>query len=122
MNMDERHLAEILALYADALSRGEDDSADILARYSEEERKRVESLLGITDLLRTALVPVEPSAAFVRDLGEMLSQRAIDRGRSIARQTRQTMLLVMAALGWAVSVVGIIAFVLRRRRTVVSSQ
>jgi hypothetical protein len=115
MNRDERLWAEVLAAHADALSRGEDDTEELLARYPAEERKRLESLLGMTNLLKSALVPVEPSASFMRELGETLSQRAINRGRSIARQTRQTMLLVMAALGWAVSMVGLIAFIMRRR-------
>lgn len=115
MDMNERLLAEILAAHADALSRGEDDAEELLARYPAEERKRLESLLGMARLLRSALVPVEPSASFIRELGETLSQRALDRGRSIARRTQQTMLLVMAALGWAISMVGLIAFIMRRR-------
>jgi hypothetical protein len=121
--MDEKSLADILAAHADALSRGIDEE-EVLAHYSDEERKRLESLLSVSRLLRAALVPVEPSAAFMRDLGETLSQRALDQGRSIARRTRQTMLLVMAALGWAISMVGIVAFLLRRRmrRSVVSGQ
>jgi len=108
--LDEKLLAEILAEHADALNRGEDDTEALLARYPEA-RGGLEGLLGLTSRLRTALVPVEPPASFIRELGESLSQAAINSGRAVAHHTRQTVLIIMAVLG---PVIGLIALLLRR--------
>jgi len=120
--MDERLLAEILAEHADALSRGEDDTEAILARYPVEERARLESLLRLSRMLRASLVPVEPSAAFLRDLGESLSQVALARGRDLARRTQQTILIAVAAIvGSLLSLIWLIALLTRRRKSVLGS-
>lgn len=121
-NIDERLLAEILAEHADALSRGEDETEAILARYPAEERTRLESLLKLSRMLRSSLVPVEPSATFLRDLGESLSQAALARGRDLARRTQQTILIAVAAIvGSLLSLIGLIALLTRRRKSVVGS-
>lgn len=112
--MDEKLLEEILAEHADALNRGEDETEALLARYPEA-RGRLESLLGLTQRLRSALVPVEPPASFIRELGESLSQAAVHSGRAVARRTRQTVLIIAAVVGYLFSMVGLVVLLIRRR-------
>jgi len=65
--------------------------------------------------VREALIPVEPSQQFVRELGRGLAVTATRSRRSLARRYRTAIVIGAAAFGSLASVVGIVALILRRR-------
>jgi len=68
----------------------------------------------LVERIRQVLVPVEPSAAFVRSLGRELVE-ASRRQRQTARRLRRGLVIGAAALGSAVSA-GLVTLLLLRRR------
>ncbi|MBN1956013.1 MAG: hypothetical protein JW900_13315 [Anaerolineae bacterium] len=80
-----------------------------------EEAGKVPALVELTGRLERAMVPVEPSTAFVRSLGRELIA-ASRRSQRAARRLRYGLLIGAAALGSAASVAGVVTFLLLRRR------
>ncbi len=74
------------------------------------------SVVELTARLRQAMVPVEPSAAFVRSLGRELVA-ASRRTRRLSPGVRRGILIGAAALGSVASVAGVLTVVLLRRRS-----
>lgn len=73
------------------------------------------AMMELTNRLRQAMVPVEPSAAFVRSLGQELVAAA-RRTPRMSPRLRRGILIGAAALGSVASVAGVVTVVLLRRR------
>ncbi|HIC94073.1 MAG TPA: hypothetical protein EYP09_07475 [Anaerolineae bacterium] len=117
--MDDKVLIEILASHADQLIKGR-RRGDYLAVFPDR-REELEPLLAVAEKVKEALVPVEPAPAFRRRLRkdllaaahQRLARQPADRGFALG--SRRGLLLGAAALGSAVSVVGVIAYLVRSR-------
>ncbi|HIE38751.1 MAG TPA: hypothetical protein EYH30_07235 [Anaerolineales bacterium] len=72
-------------------------------------------LAEVAERLQRVMVPVEPSTAFVRSLGQELIE-ASRRRQEATRRLRRGLIIGAAALGSAASVAGVVALVLLRRR------
>jgi len=113
--MAEKVLIEILASHADQLIKGGAREGDYLCR------EELGPLLTVAEKVKRALVPVEPAPAFRRRLRkgllaaahQRLARQPADRG--LALGSRRGILIGAAALGSAVSVVGVIAYLVRSR-------
>ena len=118
--MAEKVLIEILASHADQLIKGEAREGDYLALFPHR-REELGPLLTVAEKVKRALVPVEPAPAFRRRLRkgllaaahQRLARQPADRG--LALGSRRGILIGAAALGSAVSVVGVIAYLVRSR-------
>jgi predicted polyphosphate/ATP-dependent NAD kinase len=113
--MDDHTIEDILWAQADRLSQGQRGFAP---------PERVDELESLTLLMRLAeetqrvLAPVEPSPAFVNQLGKNLVVKMSDGSREMSRRARRAALLVAAALGSVVSVVsaiGVVIYLVRQR-------
>ena len=74
-----------------------------------------EPLLVVAERVRASLLPVEPSPAFVQDLRRSLLAMADGKRPRTSLSARHGLLIGAAALGSALPVVGIIAYVVRSR-------
>lgn len=107
-------LVETLIAYADDLNQGLVDR-EIYLRQVPDRRGELEALLRLTDRLKQALVPVRPSATFVKSLARQWVRA--DRGEMArtARDYRREIFLGAAAVGSALSVIGLVAYLVRNR-------
>lgn len=108
--MKRRELVDLLADYADALNRGDDDAAGWLANHAS--LTSVSSLLSLLQLaqaVQRVLVPVTPSPLFQTALKDQLiqSELCIEEKRPLPKTIW---------LGAAMSVIGLIIYLLRRFR------
>lgn len=110
--MDEERAIELLAAHADSLNR----PATVELRLTPEEKEELRPLMETAEQLKRAMVPVEPSRAFVRSLGQELIGAA-RRQQSAARRLRRAIIIGAAALGSALSVVGVVVLIVLRRRS-----
>jgi hypothetical protein len=69
----------------------------------------------VAQRLSAAMVPVEPSTAFVRSLGKELLETARQQQQA-ARRVRRGVVIGAAAVGSALSVAGLVTLILLRRR------
>jgi hypothetical protein len=112
--MSSKTLVEALAAYADDLNRRMVDREIYLRQYPDQ-RDELEALLHLTERLKQALVPVQPSAAFVKSLARQLT--AVDGGKVMQaiRGHRREIFIGAAAIGSALSVIGLVAYLVRNR-------
>jgi hypothetical protein len=89
-----------------------DDLLQELGDLTPEEAARLRPLVS---QLRDTMTPVEPSAAFVRRLGQELREAA-RRQQAASRRFRRVVVIGAAALGSLLSVLGVVTLLLRRRR------
>jgi hypothetical protein len=118
--MDERIEREILAAHADRLNAGLKGFAAYPPMTSDQ-RRTLEPLLRLAERLCQALVPVEPSPAFVQGLGQELAQAAARSQLSLVERYRKTILVTAATLGSVLSLVGLVLFYLFRQRDTAQS-
>ncbi|HHS97843.1 MAG TPA: hypothetical protein ENK08_08090 [Chloroflexi bacterium] len=109
--MEEGRVIELLAAHADRLN----DPSAPLPEPRPEEMKYLAPLMEIAERLKATLVPVEPSAAFVRSLRRELVEAA-RRRQTPSQRSRRGWIIGAAALGSALSVAGVVALILRLRR------
>lgn len=109
--MEERRVADILAAHADNLM----GSTGPEVHPRPDELTQLRSLMDVAERLRQALVPVEPPAAFVHSLGRELIEAA-RRRQTAARRLRRAIVVGAAALGSVLSLAGLVALLLMRRR------
>lgn len=93
------------------------EQPEALTAHMPEKEPRLQALAEMTERLRRAMIPVEPSTAFVRSLGQELVEAA-RRRQAAARRLRRGLIIGAAALGSALSVAGVVVLVLRRRPNV----
>lgn len=113
--LGEGHAAEVLAAHADGLIGQVTQPVSV----TEEEREELAPLFHLAERLHRDMQPVQPSAAFVRSLGQELARNA-RRQVALNRQVRKGLLIGAAAVGSLVSiasVVGAVIFVVVRWRT-----
>lgn len=108
----DRQLGDLLMSYADALIAGLAWSTSSKYNGSYEEP---EDLFALTQQLHRALVPVEPSSLFVRELRRRLLSEEFTAQRSLWERTRQLPLPVQiaAGIGGATLTAGIVLFARR---------
>jgi len=115
--MNEERVGEMLVAYADGLIDRSEAMEQIDA--TGEERRRLAALFQLTERLQQDMQPVQPSAAFVRSLGQELVDQA-RRQIQLSNRLRRAALIGAAALGSLLSiasVVGAILFVVARLRS-----
>ncbi|MGD1995716.1 MAG: hypothetical protein PVH62_02975 [Anaerolineae bacterium] len=108
--MRRERAVELLVAHAGALN---DPSGD--PDLTPEEEAYLRPLMGLAERLKRVMVPVEPSADFVRNLGQELVGAA-RRQQSAAKRLRRAIIIGAAALGSALSVAGVVVLILLRRR------
>jgi hypothetical protein len=112
--MGEKVLTEVLALQANGLNAGEEDLQAYLAMIPGRQGD-LESLMTVAARVKKALLPVKPSSAFMRGLRRSLLAMAGPKQPSASLPARRGLLIGAAALGSALSVAGIIAYVIYAR-------
>jgi hypothetical protein len=114
--MDEKRLAEVSAAHAEGLIGYPEAMQQI--HITDEEHSRLAALFELAERLQQSMQPVQPSAAFVRSLGQELVASA-KRQITLTKRLRRGALIGAAALGSLLSiasVVGAIVFVVARLR------
>lgn len=114
--MNEERVGEMLVAYADGLIDRSEAMEQIDA--TGEERRRLAALFQLTERLQQNMQPIQPSADFVRSLGQELVNQA-RRQIQLSNRLRRAALIGAAALGSLLSiasVVGAILFVVARLR------
>ena len=114
--MRKRRAAKVLIAHADELIGRPEAMHDL--EVTDAERAQLAALFRVTDRLRDTMVPVSPSAAFVRSLGRELANTAKHQ-IAITRRMRRGVLIGAAAVGSLVSIasiVGAIVLVVMRLR------
>ena len=114
--MNERRIAAVLAAHADGLL-GSPAAAEQV-HMTNEERGRLAPLFELAERLQHSMPPIQPSAAFVQNLGKDLMDKARQQ-IALTMRVRRVALIGAAALGSLVSiasVVGAIVFVIARLR------
>ena len=74
-----------------------------------------EAILALVNHVREALVPVEPSPNFVRELGQSLTRMASQQHQSFPQRYGRALVFGMAAAGSVISVVSVGAYLYYRR-------
>jgi len=100
---------EILAAHAERLNTGL-RGADAHPPITSDQRSVLEPLLQLAEQLVRVLVPVEPSPAFVQKLGLELAQAAAWSQLSLLQRYRKAILLLLATLGSAFSLLGLVLY------------
>jgi hypothetical protein len=114
--MTEEHVAGVLAAYTDGLI-GKPETVQPIP-ITDEEHGRLAPLFQLAGRLQQSMRPVQPSAAFVRNLRRELADNA-RRRIALTKRLRRSALIGAAALGSLLSiasVVGAIVFVVARLR------
>ncbi len=109
--MNDNTLMEVLAAYADDLNNGRADRETCLRQFSGR-HEELKTLLHLAEQVKQVLVPVEPSPTFVQKL---LRQLVVADGQEQARSYRREVVIGAAAVGSVLSVIGIVAYLLRNR-------
>jgi hypothetical protein len=116
--MDAQVERDLLADHADQLSTGL-RGVDAYPPMTSDQRRALAPLLHLAEWLAEALVVVEPSPLFVQKLGQELALAAARSQLSLLERYRKAILVIVATLGSALSVVGLVLFYLFRRRETV---
>ena len=110
--MKESELVELLNHHADALKDGRDFSPEP-ATKNRRAGKELSELLTVADRVKSALKPVTPRPAFVRELKQRLTTGArLALEEEVQRRQRQW-LIAAAGLGGLVYTLGVLAFGIR---------
>ena len=113
--MDAKTEREILATHADRLNAGFRGS-EAYPPMTSDQHNILAPLLHLAEWLSETLVIVEPSPAFVQKLGQDLATTATQSQLSVLERYRQAILLLVATIVSALSVVGLVLFYLFRQR------
>ena len=124
--MADKELIEILATHADKLNAEADEETEYLATLPEHQAT-LQPLLTVARKVKDVLAPVEPDPAFRENLRLSLlatahQQLVFRLGSTRPRLpvhplkiSRKEVLIGAAALGWVVSVAGIVAYWIHTR-------
>ncbi len=115
--MEDKVLTEILIAHVDRPDEGRRNGEDYLEMFPAY-RSELEPLLTTAEMVQEVLQPVEPPPAFCENLRQGLLVAA--QKKAAARQAQPARLpgrglLIGAAVGSALSVIGLIAYFLRSR-------
>ena len=106
---------EILAAHADRLNAGFRGSAAMPSMASDE-RPALTPLLELAEWLSEVLVAIDPRPAFVQKLGQELALAAARSQLSLLERYRKAIVLGLATLGSALSLLGLVLLYLFRQR------
>jgi len=112
--MAGKALVEALLAYADDLNRGMAHRETYLSQVPDQ-RDELEALLRLTERLKQALVPVRPSATFVETLAQQWVVADGEKVMQMVRAHRREIFIGAAAVGSALSVIGLVAYLVRSR-------
>lgn len=117
--MDRRLIAEILATHADRLIQGQKAKArEILSLFSEDHN--LEPLLEVAEEVKETMAPVKPPLGFRQDLEMKLlaeAQETLGPQKPAPGLAKSGLLFLLALLGsLLISIVGVIAYILRGRK------
>lgn len=112
--MKDKRLTQALAVYADDLNRGLSNREACLRQFPDRSGE-LEAWLDITEQIQQALVPVQPSTAFVKDLARQLTDIGGRTVEGAVRDRWQGLFIGVAAIGSALSVIGLVAYLVRNR-------
>jgi hypothetical protein len=115
--MDRRTIADILAAHADRLTWGR-PQVEASPEVGDDQLSTLGPLMRVAERVQSALAPVQPSPAFVRQLGQQLIATTAYSRKAVTVRTRKAILIVAAALGSVVSIasaVGVVIWLIRRR-------
>jgi len=115
--MKDKLLAEVLTAYTDDLNKGIASRKVYLAGGAEK-RDELQALLYLTERLKRALVPVQPSVTFVQNLGRQLVFIGHGEMTRVVRDHWRGIFFGAAAVGSAISVIGLVAYLVRSRAQV----
>ena len=115
--MTGKVLTEVLMAYADDLNKGA-GKREIYLEQVPGPRDELEVLLDLTERLGRALVPVRPSLAFVNSLARHLAVGDGGKVGRSARGLRRGIFIGAAAVGSVLSVIGLVAYLVRNRMQV----
>ncbi len=115
-------IVEVLAAHADHLVGNKDNGEEYLNLFPAYQAE-LAPLLRIAERVKAALVPVRPSPAFEAGLKQDLLAAAVQRADARESEKRFTFLrrrgvLIGAAVGSVLSVVGIVVALLWRQRSI----
>lgn len=110
--MTDRELTEVLAAHADDLTRGQINREICLKRVPDR-REELETLLRLAEQVKSSLVPVQPSPTFVRNLVRQLVLADDEESARPAHGYRREVVIGAAAVGSALSVIGVVAYLVR---------
>ena len=113
--MDTQVEREILAAHADRLNAGLRGPA-AYPPMTPEQQHTLTPLLRLAELLSEVLVLVEPSPTFVQKLGHELALAAARSQLSLLERYRKGIVVGVATVGSALSLVGLVLFYLFRQR------
>jgi hypothetical protein len=116
---DLKNEREILAAHADRLNEGLRGTA-AYPPMTWEQQKTLAPLLELAELLIEALV-VEPSPAFVQNLGQRLALAAVRGQLPLMERYRKAILWGAATLGSTLSLLGLVLLYRVRQRDAPSS-
>ena len=114
--MNDKRAAQALMAHADGL-RGQPEAMQQI-KLTVAERRQLTPLFQLAERLHQAMPPIQPSADFVRGLGQEL----VDSARhqvTLARRLRRSVWIGAAAVGSLLSIaslIGAIAFIIVRWR------
>lgn len=103
--------------YADDLNRGGGDR-EFYLRQIPDQCTEPEVLLQLTERIRQTLVPVQPSPTFVKDLARQLAVNDNGMAKLSIQDHWREIFIGVAAVGSALSVIGLVAYLLRNRMQV----
>lgn len=112
--MKKRELQDLLALHADHLVAGRDQTEELLAWYGGEVPD-LAPLLQMAQRLRRALLPVSPRPGFVQQLQQDLRQGNRQLTVTVPESPRISTWLGAMTLGSLLSLIGVILFLRRQR-------
>jgi hypothetical protein len=118
--MDAQVEREILAAHADRLNSGLRGSAAYPPMTSAQ-RRTLTPLLLLAEWLSEALVKVDPSPVFVKNLGQELAVVSAQSQLSLFERYRKAILFMAATVGSALSLMGLVLFYLFRQRDATES-
>ena len=115
--MKDKLLAEVLTAYTDDLNKGI-ASRKVYLTGGAEKQDELQALLYLTERLKRALVPVQPSVTFVQNLGRQLVSIGHGKMTRVVRDHWREIFFGAAAVGSAISVIGLVAYLVRSRAQV----
>ena len=114
--MKKRKMRELLDQHARAMMLGTREDESLLAQ-NPDDSEELNSLFQLARSIKGALVPVKASESFKLELKQELGSISPDEFAIDDSTNKQKRWLVVAAAGSAISVLGIVLYVLRRIRS-----
>lgn len=113
--MKNRKMRDLLDKHARSLIKGVNEDESLLARYPDD-AEELRSLFQLASALKAALVPVKTPEPFKPELKQQLASITPSEITINDSSLKQRRWIVVAAAGSALSVLGIVLYIVRRIR------